>query len=170
MSCCLGFIVRDCRGLLLSSLTQEQEIIMGQSGRVDRPQWPFYCWLAPIHTHDYDLFPSYTTVCSRLFIFTMHSHFLSSLICFFFMHQHTRKLAAFISSRALTESKQHCLHQPMCIRATGTPFIPIISDYHHWVLLLLLMFICTSRQNDLYHTLQVWIRPSFIIHSLLIHS
>ena len=46
-------------------------------------------------------------------------------------------------ARVLTGSKQRFLYQPMSIRATGTPFIPIISDYHHWVLFLLPIFICT---------------------------
>lgn len=44
---------------------------------------------------------------------------------------HTNNRQHLSAAGVLTESKQRCLHQQMCIRATGTPFIAIISDYHH---------------------------------------
>lgn len=63
---------------------------------------------------------------------------------------HTQKIAVFINSQ--TENGPCGLHQLMCIRATGTLFISVISDNRHRVLLLLLIFICTSGPKDLYQT------------------
>ena len=68
------------------------------------------------------------------------------------IHRHKKTQQHLSAARVLTESKQHCLYQLMCIRAMGTPFIPIISDYHHRVLFLLLIFICACKPKDLYQT------------------
>ena len=85
-----------------------------------------------------------------LLLSLLHSFFLPFFLSSMHAQTHTKSQQHLSAARVLTESKQQCLYQPMCISATGTPFIPIISDYHHWVLLLLLIRICTSRATDLY--------------------
>lgn len=75
-------------------------------------------------------------------IYAASTFFLQCIHLFFISHTHTDTKTHQHLSAVLTESKQQCLYQLSCIRATETPFIPIISDYHHRVHFLLLMFIC----------------------------